>query len=292
MVSDHAACVVASAVPFGYKSAVLALADERTDVGLVLCGVDDGDERVQGTVCVPKREDGVVRVGRVALVCLEVHAEVTSVDILEDIRRELGMVECRIEDGALVNGSGIGLVDFDVNAVQCVLPQCSGSLLGGIEVPTGLFRHQVSVCALGIHGADGRLQHDFLVLGGFAEVHKEFAAWLHPSVVAFELHGVAYDAVSGNGLACDGLEIETVVVLPPVVTPEGTDGIARHFHLHVQHGLVLDAVVEVENHARLFAFREGPSVDGRTACGGDFGHDAVAFEFHTVISRKRNFLLV
>ena len=243
-------------------------------------------------MCVPKREDGVVRVGRVALVYFEVHAKVSAVDVLEDIRRKLGVVECRIENGALVNGLRVRFVDFDVDAAQSLFPHRSGSLLGGIEVPSRLFGHQVAVCAFCIDGTDGSLQHDFLVFGGFSEVHDKFAARLHASVVALELHGVTHDAVSCDRLARNGLEIEPVVVLPPVVASEGADGVARHFHLHVQHGLVLDAIVEVENHARLFAFRECPPVDGGAACGGDFSHYAVAFEHYGICTRNGQFLVV
>ena len=98
MIAYHAACIVGGQFPFGHDAALLALADEAANVGLVLCGVDNGEQGVQGAEGVPHREYGIVgRVG-IGLMYFEVHAEIAAVHIGGEGGRDMRVVHRRIEN--------------------------------------------------------------------------------------------------------------------------------------------------------------------------------------------------
>ena len=146
--------------------------------------------------------------------------------------------------------------------------------------------------AFGIDTADRRLEQNLLARLRRAKLHEELAARLLASGIARQRDGVAHDVIADDGTARDGLEVLAMVVLPPVVPAVSPYGVAPHLHLHVQRGLVLNAIVEVENEACAVRLGESPAVQGGAAGGSQFGTNAIALQANGVISRPCHFFVV
>ena len=161
MIANHRSGIVAGQLPHGQYTTLLGFEQQGVDEVAIELRIDNGHQGMIGTEGVPEGEDGINRTVDVALVYLVVHAEVASVGIGKEVGLHTGMVESRVEDGALV-----GVVGRNVNLAQVVVPTLTGLTLHAFKIPIGQVSLQVATGSFGIHSRDGQLnQHLFILLG-------------------------------------------------------------------------------------------------------------------------------
>ena len=168
MITNHRGSIVAGQFPHGQHATLLSLEQQGVDEVAIELRVDNGHQGMVGTESVPKGEDGIYRPVYITLMYLVVHAKVAPVGIGKEVGLHTGMVEGRIEDGALV-----GVVGRNVNLAQVVVPTLTGLTLHAFKIPIGQVSLQVATGSFGIHSRDGQLdQHLFILLG--SEVKQGF----------------------------------------------------------------------------------------------------------------------
>ena len=115
VVSNHAVGFVSSEFPHGQFAARLVLEKHGIYPVFGNLGLDDGHERVQGTVSVPERKDGIDRfVGGADAV---VHGTVASIHVAPQIGRCVAVIEGSIE--VALFGAG---ATFYLDLAKCLLP--------------------------------------------------------------------------------------------------------------------------------------------------------------------------
>ena len=165
----------------------------------------EGEERVCRAVGVPQRKDRVVvEVG--GAVDLPIGAAVVAVEIVEQRRRDHGVIEGRIEDAA---GPIIGL---DPNAAELLVP---GGLSGGgdgIEIRRAGFLLEIRQCVLLADRRDAD-PHQNLARGALVGADGPQPAAL--SRLAANLAVSLEDAKRGERLGRLQREEDTLILRPP-----------------------------------------------------------------------------
>ena len=148
-----------------------------------------------------------------------------------------------------------------------------------IEIPSGYLLQEVGLCAFVVYGRDGALDQQGLLHIG--KMQHDLAARLC-TLAGFD--GIAHHLV-GEGLGEFRVEIYLVIVGPSPCAATGAEGVGVNgLEIHLVGSLVLDGVIEVENHTCLFAFGIGEAIDGGALGGSDFCLHTIAVEQHAVVA--------
>ena len=96
--------------------------------------------------------------------------------------------------------------------------------------------------------------------------------------------GIAHHLV-GEGLGEFRVEIYLMIVGPSPCAATGAEGVGVNgLEVHLVGSLILDGIIEVENHTCLFAFGIGEAIDGGALGGSDFSLHTIAVEQHAVVA--------
>ncbi len=291
VVADHAPVLVAHVRPYGQGAvdALLAVLQHALHHVGVALGLQQVEERMQGTVGVPEREHRVVGEA-FGLVDVVVETTVLAVDIHIDGGVDHGMVERGVEHGFLVVGT-LGLDDGELTAPFVL--RLGKQLLEAFALGFGL------EVAQGALGADGGERHFHLQGLGLVEgeVGYDLAPRhlgevlvdleLAPHAVIFRLLQVAV-AVVGYGLAEADGEVGVVGSRPSV-----GDAVARQQGVvfHAQVGpqrlavVVVDAVLQVEDDVAVHVLRVLVLMYADMFRSRQPYLDAVVVEGHAVVAR-------
>ena len=241
VITYHTARVVGHQFPLGYDAALLALADEATDVGLVARGVNDGEQGVQGAESVPHGKDGVVGRAGIGRVDAQVHAAVTAVDVGSQRGRDVGVIERGVEDAQLLVPGAALQVCGQLDAAQHCIPLVMCGPAHAIEIPRGYLGRQIGLGSVVIHSRAGGLDQQ-----GAVHIRGETQQHLAAGLTALGgLDRVAHH-LGAERLRELRVEVNLVVVSPTGRTPPRTERVVVHdFHLHLARQLLLNAVIQI-----------------------------------------------
>ena len=136
MVGRHTARIVRGEWPAWQDRPFIVVTDEALAVAQGLCWVDDGEQRVQGTVGIPDGEDGIVTFFRLRILMNGlVHATEATIDILIVEGRDVRVVESGVEVG---QHGCIG--SLDAYLAEEVSPDAAALGADGFEVPVRKLR--------------------------------------------------------------------------------------------------------------------------------------------------------
>ena len=152
VVPYHAVRLVAGQLPHGQLAALLEIFHGGVDKVDRAFRFNLRQQRVQGTVGVPKREDGVDFAAGVDGVNLVVSTAVATISIAPEVGRGHAMVQGGVEAAFLLLRA-----TFHFQLAEGGLPSAVGSLSGFVE---GLVFRSIEIIdgALNVHAADGHLQ--------------------------------------------------------------------------------------------------------------------------------------
>ena len=133
VIAYHAVRFVAVKFPDRQLAAFAVDAEEGVEEVFGAFLLDDAEERVQGAVGVPQREDGVLLV-LLADVHLAVHSAIFAVDVREEAGGDSGVIQGGVErrellfcleDGAV--GASHAVLSLHLNLVEELVPGCFGA---------------------------------------------------------------------------------------------------------------------------------------------------------------------
>ena len=128
---------------------------------------------------------------------LKIHTQIASVHILEEVRTEVRVVECRI--------------------LQAVVPEPMSSQTGAFKIPPWHFYRQILGSTFIVAGRDSCLHHHhFLIVR--LEVEQYFASRFY---LVLQLDGIPHH-LEGEWFRELCLEVDVLSVFPPHVSFEST----------------------------------------------------------------------
>ncbi len=268
VIANHAMRLVRSQFPHGQLAALLEVLHGGIDEVDGALGLNARQQRMQGAVGVPQREDGVNLAAAVGHMNLVVGAAVAAVGVAPEVGRRHAMVQCGVEAALLLFRA-----TFHLQLAEGGLPGAVGTLTGTLEVLIfgGV---EVGNGAVDVHTADGHLK-----LMHFRAVRQKDNGLCG---VGIEEH------LRQIVVATDG-EKEMLVGIPRrALAPSHQQAVLQHNLATEQH----IAVMQVEDKSIVEILGIGVAVVSHAAVGGEFDGSVCLVEQHLVIARLRHLVLV
>ena len=214
-----------------------------------------------------------------------VHAAMAAVRIREEIRLYPGVIECSIE-----NSAAVCIVRLNVYPGQVIIPSPTGCLAHAVEVPVRKVRLHVSPGTLHVDGRDTHLDQHLLATGS-RKLQQSLAHRLTGTTLGRDDRIGQQGA--GERLRETGVE-RNVLVGQPIgrAFVSAYLGVAHHLNHHVAVELMLNAIIQVQDEARVLGFGESVAMNGRTCRGGQLGLHPVTVQEDGVIARLGHLALV
>ena len=133
-ITNHTSGIIGSQRPFRQDGSFHITLNQRISHIRSQRRINNRHQRMQGTECIPQRKGRIIRITRSRCMYFLVHAQITAIHILISKRSNHRMVKCRIE--VLLYHRIVG---FDLDLVQCLIPDISRFGTDLIEVPTRQF---------------------------------------------------------------------------------------------------------------------------------------------------------
>ena len=131
MVTDHRTSIVTSQFPHRQDTSILILFQQSIDETDILLRLNDSEQWMQGTECIPQGENGVHRLIWLSSMYLTIQTTIPSVDVGKQTWRNTCMIKCRIEHGLLVN-----IPPLNIYLTQILVPVTTGISLHSLKVPS------------------------------------------------------------------------------------------------------------------------------------------------------------
>ena len=178
-----------------YRQTALLLVDIEEGLGEVALHLGEGNrhERMSRTVCIPKRERGII--GEVCLMHLAVGAAILAVYVVELRARGHKMIHRGVENALLC-----AVVGLYLDAGEFAVPSLISLLNGCVEVPTCQLCLHVQLSLVDAHRRERHLHEQRLGVVGYR--HND------------ALHRV--ETMDGDGLREVDREIDAAVGCPTV----------------------------------------------------------------------------
>ena len=289
-VSFHGPGFAAEELPLGHPAPLAVLVYHRADHIHLLLGPEQGHQLVQVAVSVPEGEDRIAGVTGLHTAHSAVfHQRILSVHVIQHVGMQEGVIEGRVEDGALVRGAA-----FNLYAAQVLLPGSIGLLADTAKVKALLLGLQVLAGIGDAHKGNTHL-HLYLLSGLQALIVEPVA-----DIVSTEFFGVVGVNLILAGIGIPGRLGRHRALLFPVAGRCGSLAHPQH-KVQREHGvpvvaegahqleafdlrsgnlphrgaaLVGEAFPQVEEDVALAA-GERVALQGGTGGGGGFGLDAI-----------------
>ena len=212
---------------------------------------------------------------------LLVHASIPAIHVAGDIRADGGVIQGGVKQRPLV-----GRAPGDLHSFQLPFPERLGLRHRTVEIPIWNFRLQIPSGSGDIHRADPDFdQHLFVVRRGELQLGLHVFARRLPAV---GLQLVVHIQLGFKRFGEHRVEVDPTVWRPSRnMPPSGNLPVAKHFQLRLNHLPVLDAMLEIHNHAGLRGLRKGVAMNAGPGRGGQLRLDLITVQKHPIVSRCR-----
>ena len=257
-ISYHAVRLIAHQVPYRQVSLLFVNVVEGGYDVVHLLRMDEGHQRLGGTVGVPEGEAGVIL--EVSFPDDVVVPAVLSVHVIEGRRGDHRVVEGGVEDGL-----GVGVVAPDGHFSELLVPGGTGFGLYGVEVPAGEFGLHVGAGACHGNGGEGDLDEHLLAFVGVAQVIAAVEGFADISAFAV-VRGILGHGETFRRAGEFGPEEDFLILGPALGEAASADGVhlallvAQDLEFSVGHVVPAAAVLQVEDKVRLLRSGEGIAV--------------------------------